>query len=183
MRIAEPARDDVLLRRAAKGEEEAFTLLYRRYQAAMYRFALRMTGSAWPRKKCANVFMTLMRAPKKYDSSRGTLGGTVRNCAKPRDEASGAIAAGSFSGTKKRGRKRRGNCPAGCGDSGNLAEARERMKQVRAAVLNCAEFREAVVLCELEELSYEEAAASGRMSDRDDSIAAASRARAAAGEA
>jgi RNA polymerase sigma-70 factor (ECF subfamily) len=38
-------------------------------------------------------------------------------------------------------------------------ETRERMKQVRAAVLELpAEFREAVVLCELEELSYEEAA-------------------------
>ena len=46
MGIAEIERDDVLLRRAAKGEEEAFTLLYRRHQAAMYRFALRMTGSA-----------------------------------------------------------------------------------------------------------------------------------------
>jgi RNA polymerase sigma-70 factor (ECF subfamily) len=38
-------------------------------------------------------------------------------------------------------------------------ENRERMEQVRAAVLELpAEFREAVVLCELEELSYEEAA-------------------------
>jgi RNA polymerase sigma-70 factor (ECF subfamily) len=39
------------------------------------------------------------------------------------------------------------------------AEARERTAQVRAAVLDLpAEFREAVVLCELEEMSYEEAA-------------------------
>ena len=37
MRIADQERDDVLLRRAAKGDEEAFTLLYRRHQAAMYR--------------------------------------------------------------------------------------------------------------------------------------------------
>ena len=36
---------------------------------------------------------------------------------------------------------------------------RERREQVRAAVLELpVEFREAVVLCELEELSYEEAA-------------------------
>jgi RNA polymerase sigma-70 factor (ECF subfamily) len=39
------------------------------------------------------------------------------------------------------------------------AEQQERMKQVRAAVHDLpAEFREAVVLCELEERSYEEAA-------------------------
>src|SRR5206468_5627167 len=36
MRIAEQDRDDVLLLRAARGDEEAFTLLYRRHQAAMY---------------------------------------------------------------------------------------------------------------------------------------------------
>src|SRR5258708_17581581 len=39
------------------------------------------------------------------------------------------------------------------------AEKRERMQQVRAAVQELpVEFREAVVLCELEEMSYEEAA-------------------------
>jgi RNA polymerase sigma-70 factor (ECF subfamily) len=39
------------------------------------------------------------------------------------------------------------------------AEVRERREQLRAAVLELpAEFREAVVLCGLEELSYEEAA-------------------------
>ena len=38
-------------------------------------------------------------------------------------------------------------------------EKRERKQQVRAAVLGLpVEFREAVVLCELEEMSYEEAA-------------------------
>ncbi len=39
------------------------------------------------------------------------------------------------------------------------AEKRERLQQVRAAVQELpVEFREAVVLCELEEMSYEEAA-------------------------
>jgi len=43
MSIADQERGDLLLRRAAKGDEEAFTLIYRRHQAALYRFALRMT--------------------------------------------------------------------------------------------------------------------------------------------
>ena len=161
MRIAEPDRDDVLLRRAAKGDEEAFTLLYRRYQAAMYRFALRMTGSAWAAEEIVqDVFMTLMRAPKKYDASRGTLGGYLYGIARNRvmkhlerlprevpleqknEDGSGAGIVLQDAVT-----------PA------TWAEARERMKQVRTAVLELpAEFREAVVLCELEELSYEEAA-------------------------
>jgi RNA polymerase sigma-70 factor (ECF subfamily) len=161
MRIAEPARDDVLLRQAAKGEEEAFTLLYRRHQAAMYRFALRMTGSPWVAEEIVqDVFMTLMRAPKKYDSSRGTLGGYLYGIARNRvmkhlerlprevpleqkneDGSGGGIVLQDAA------------TPA------TWAETRERMKQVRAAVLELpAEFREAVVLCELEELSYEEAA-------------------------
>ncbi len=161
MGIAEPERDDVLLRRAAKGDEEAFTLLYRRYQAAMYRFALRMTGSAWAAEEIVqDVFMTLMRAPKKYDASRGTLGGYLYGIARNRvmkhlerlprevpleqknEDGSGAGIVLQDAVT-----------PA------TWAEARERMKQVRTAVLELpAEFREAVVLCELEELSYEEAA-------------------------
>jgi RNA polymerase sigma-70 factor, ECF subfamily len=161
MRIPEPERDDVLLRRAAKGDEDAFTLLYRRHQAAMYRFALRMTGSAWAAEEIVqDVFMTLMRAPKKYDSSRGTLGGYLYGIARNRvmkhlerlprevpleqknEDGSGAGIVLQDPAT-----------PA------TWAEMRERMKYVRAAVLDLpAEFREAVVLCELEELSYEEAA-------------------------
>src|SRR6266487_826163 len=76
MRIAEQEKDDVLLRRAAKGDEEAFTLIYRGHQAAMYRFALRMTGSTWAAEEIVqDVFMMLMRDPRKYDATRGTLGG------------------------------------------------------------------------------------------------------------
>src|SRR6266481_5629986 len=101
MRIAEQERDDVLLRRAAKGDEEAFTLIYRRHQAAMYRFALRMTGNTWAAEDIVQDVLT----------------------------------------------------PA------IWAEKRERLQQVRAAVQELpVEFREAVVLCELEEMSYEEAA-------------------------
>jgi RNA polymerase sigma-70 factor (ECF subfamily) len=160
-RIAPQDRDDLLLRRAAKGDEEAFTLLYRRHQGALYRFALRMTGSAWGAEEIVqDVFMTLIRAPKKYDPERGTvralLFGIARNRVmkhlerRPREVAleeknedgtgAGIILQDSFT-------------PA------MWVEKRERMHQVRAAVLDLpAEFREAVVMCELEEMSYEEAA-------------------------
>lgn len=160
-RIAPQDRDDLLLRRAAKGDEEAFTLLYRRHQGALYRFALRMTGSAWGAEEIVqDVFMTLIRAPKKYDPERGTVGallfGIARNRVmkhlerRPREVAleeknedgtgAGIILQDSFT-------------PA------MWVEKRERMHQVRAAVLDLpAEFREAVVMCELEEMSYEEAA-------------------------
>lgn len=161
MSIPEQDRDDVLLRRAAKGDEEAFTHLYRRHQAALYRFALRMTGNAWAAEEVVqDVFMTLMREPRKYDAERGPVGaylfGIARNRVmkhlerlprelsvdEPNSNGSRAAEAAAHAFT-----------PA------HWAEQQERSERVRAAVLELpAEFREAVVLCELEELSYEEAA-------------------------
>ena len=160
-RIAAQERDDLLLRRAAKGDEEAFLLLYRRHQGALYRFALRMTGNAWGAEEIVqDVFMTLIREPQKYDPSRGAVGAFLYGIARnrvlkylerlPRDlpleeksedgTGTGIVLEDSFT-------------PA------MWAEKRERMERVRAAVLELpAEFRETVVLCELEEMSYEEAA-------------------------
>lgn len=161
MGIPEPERDDVLLRRAAKGDEDAFTLLYRRHQVAMYRFALRMTGSAWAAEEIVqDVFMTLMRAPKKYDSSRGTLGGYLYGIARNR------VMKHLERLPREVSLEQKNEDGSGAGivlqdpaTPATWAETRERMKHVRAAVLDLpAEFREAVVLCELEELSYEEAA-------------------------
>src|SRR5580693_7519586 len=83
--ISEEIRDDVLLRRAAKGDEDAFTTLYRRHQAALYRFALRMTGNAWASEEIVqDVFMTLMREPSKYDAERGTVGAYLYGIARNR---------------------------------------------------------------------------------------------------
>src|SRR2546423_14439524 len=78
MSIAEQERDDVLLRRAAKADEGAFVLLYRRYQAAMYRFALRMAGNTWAAGEIVqDGFMTLVRDPEKDDATRGALGAVL----------------------------------------------------------------------------------------------------------
>jgi RNA polymerase sigma-70 factor, ECF subfamily len=160
-RIAELERDDVLLRRAAKGDEEAFLLIYRRHQAPMYRFALRMTGNTWAAEEIVqDVFMTLMRDPKKYDATRGALGaflyGVARNRVMkhlerlPREVA---LEEKNEDGTGFGIILQDASTPA------MWLEKRERVRQVRDAVQELpVEFREAVVLCELEELSYEEAA-------------------------
>lgn len=160
-RIAAQDRDDLLLRRAAKGDEEAFALLYRRHQGALYRFALRMTGSAWGAEEIVqDVFMTLIREPKKYDPERGSVGGLLFGIARNR----------VMKHLERRPRevsleeKNEDGTGAGIVLQDNFTpamwvEKRQRMQQVRAAVLELpAEFREAVVMCELEEMSYEEAA-------------------------
>jgi RNA polymerase sigma-70 factor, ECF subfamily len=161
MRIAEQERDDVLLRRAAQGDEDAFTVLYRRHQAAMYRFALRMTGNTWAAEEIVqDIFMTLMRDPRKYDATRGALGaflyGVARNRVMKHLERSPReipLEEKNEDGTGSGIVLQDASTPA------MWVERRERKQQVRAAVLELpVEFREAVVLCELEEMSYEEAA-------------------------
>jgi RNA polymerase sigma-70 factor (ECF subfamily) len=161
MHIEAQERDDVLLRRSAKGDEEAFTELYRRHQAPLYRFALRMSGNVWAAEEIVqDVFMTLIREPKKFDPERGALRsflyGITRNRLmkhlerKPRESLHEAI---NEDGIGQQGIASESLTPA------EWAEVRERREHVRAAVLKLpVEFREAVVLCGLEEMSYEEAA-------------------------
>jgi RNA polymerase sigma-70 factor (ECF subfamily) len=161
MHIEAQERDDVLLRRSAKGDEEAFTQLYRRNQAHIYRFALRMTGQPWAAEEIVqDVFMTLVREPKKYDPTRGPLGAFLYGVARNRVMKHLERQPREFSLELKdsEGETRMlevvdDRTPA------QWAELRERREQVRSAVLSLPpEFRETVVLCELEEMSYEEAA-------------------------
>ena len=152
-------RDDVLLQRAAKGDENAFTDLYRRHQASLYRYALRMTGSPWAAEEVVqDVFMTLIRQPRKYDADKGEVGaflfGIARNRVMKHLERSPREL--SLDQETESGKSRQ---PVDLLTPAFWAERRERVEQVRDAVLSLPpEFREAVVLCELEELSYQEAA-------------------------
>jgi RNA polymerase sigma-70 factor, ECF subfamily len=153
-------RDDVLLRRAAHGDEEAFARLYRRHQGALFRYALRMTGSSWSAEEIVqDVFMTLIKEPKKYDSGRGAVGAFLFGVARNR----------VMKHLERSPRELPLERPGGDGflvkePADHLTpavwlEQQERVVRVREAVLGLpAEFREALVLCELEELSYEEAA-------------------------
>jgi RNA polymerase sigma-70 factor, ECF subfamily len=150
-----------LLRRSAKGDEQAFSLLYGRHQASIYRFAVRMTGSTWAAEEILqDVFMILLREPKKFDAARGSLAAYLYGIARnrvmkhferlprelqmPEHGENGVATLPSVVDHRT---------PA------HWAELQERRQQVRSAVLGLpVEFRETVVLCELEEMSYEEAA-------------------------
>jgi RNA polymerase sigma-70 factor, ECF subfamily len=161
MSIADQERDELLLRRAARGDEEAFTLLYRRHQAALYRFALRMSGNTWAAEEIVqDVFMTLMRDPKKYDATRGTLGGFLYGVARNRAMKYLERLPREVSLEERNGDGAGADIVLlDASTPATQAEKRERREQVRSAVLDLPpEFREAVVLCELEERSYEEAA-------------------------
>ena len=161
MKIRQNDQDEELLKRSAKGDEEAFTVLYRRHVDVLYRFAFRMTGSSWGAEEIIqDVFMTLVREPGKYDAERGTLpaflfGITRNKIMKYHERLPREISLverqedGSGGGLTLRD----SFTPA------MWAEQRERLEKVRAAVMELpVEFRETVVLCELEEMSYDQAA-------------------------
>ena len=161
MKIRQNDQDEELLKRSSRGDEEAFTNLYRRHADVLYRFAFRMTGSSWGAEEIVqDVFMTLVREPGKYDAERGTLPaflfGIARNkIMKYNERLPREISLvqrqedGSGGGLTLRD----SFTPA------MWAEQRERLEKVRAAVMDLpVEFRETVVLCELEEMSYEQAA-------------------------
>ena len=68
--------DDELLFRLRNGDEQAFVALYRRRQGAIYRFAFHMSGSASAAEDiCQEVFLALLREECGYDRERGTLSG------------------------------------------------------------------------------------------------------------
>ena len=161
MKIRQNDQDEELLKRSSRGDEEAFTNLYRRHADVLYRFAFRMTGSSWGAEEIVqDVFMTLVREPGKYDAERGTLpaflfGITRNKIMKYNERLPREISLverqedGSGGGLTLRD----SFTPA------MWAEQRERLEKVRAAVMDLpVEFRETVVLCELEEMSYEQAA-------------------------
>jgi RNA polymerase sigma-70 factor, ECF subfamily len=153
-------KPEALLKRAVRGDEQAFLTLYRRHQSALYRYALRMTGSAWAAEEVVQeVFLVLIREPQKYQSERGELGAFLYGVARNRVMKHLERTPRELSLDVMNADGSAWNEPEDPLTPMMIAEKRERIEQVREAVLGLpTEFREAVVLCELEEMSYEEAA-------------------------
>jgi RNA polymerase sigma-70 factor (ECF subfamily) len=129
------------------GDEEAFTALYRRRQGPVYRFALQMTGNVVIAEDVTQeVFMALLSKTAKYDPARGSLAsflyGVARNLVLRRIEKTAEI-----------------EDYAGPEDILDDLTRRETVENVRRAVLSLPPvYREAVVLCDINDTSYEEAA-------------------------
>jgi RNA polymerase sigma-70 factor (ECF subfamily) len=148
------ATDQELLERMLAGSEDAFTALYRRRQGAVYRFALQMTGNVVVAEDVTQeVFMALLEHARRFDPERGTLAsflyGIARNLVLRRIE-------------RDRGTELDAEVEEFAASEDLLADLtrRETVDHVRRAVLSLPPaYREAVVLCDLQDASYEEAAA------------------------
>lgn len=171
-------RDVELLRRLSAGDEEAFLEFYHRHQGGLYRYAMHMSGNP---QSAADVvqetFLTLIRHSAKYDAEKGApaafLFGIARNHLRklheregryvplPDDLGQGLPSAADFDKGRANGN---GHCaPAGVGHAELIQEGLERAQiaeLLRDAILTLPDhYREPVILCDLEEKSYGEAAA------------------------
>ena len=152
-------RDEQLLRMMQAGDEDAFTTLYRRRQGGIYRFVLEISGSApLAEDVTQEVFMALIRDNRGYDPSRGSLAAYLLGMARhhtlrflKRDRTYVSIEDGS--------RDSGDLAPFSPEDPHSAMSRRETIHSVQQAILSLPEhYRETVVLCDLNEVSYEDAA-------------------------
>lgn len=155
--------DDELLRLMAAGDEEAFVTLYRRRQASVYRFALQMSGSPTVAEDVTQeVFMVLMREQHGYDATRGSLSaylyGIARNHVLRFLDRNRPFVQMSTDDEDDAANNVFEQLVAAGDPLGELTR-NETIAAVRQAILALPpHYREAVVLCDLHELSYAEAA-------------------------
>jgi RNA polymerase sigma-70 factor (ECF subfamily) len=158
--FSDATSDDLLLARIASGAADALATLFRRKQAEVYRFALHMSGTtAVADDVTQDVFVVVMRDASRYEPGRSTvtawLCGIARNCVRQRLERESrwqSLDDGAVGDDAQ--------LPAIEADPLADLTRNERLAMLRRAVLALPlRYREVVVLCDLEELSYLEAAA------------------------
>ena len=149
-----------LLARMQRGDEAAFVHIYRRHRDAVHRLALLYAGrAAVAADVTQETFMHLMSHASQFDPARGSLGawlcGVARNLARraagereePVDPAELADDVSPIDAHVER------ETPL---DRLLRDEAAEEVRRALAALAPC--YRDVLILCELSELSYAEAA-------------------------
>jgi RNA polymerase sigma-70 factor (ECF subfamily) len=160
MNLKNDLNDFELLRSMLAGDEEALSVLYRRRQGSIYRFALQMSGSKTIAEDVTQeVFLFLMRDGHLFDPVKGTVSafllGVARNhvLRRLRVEQQLAPLGDDFEDDAALSHPSIEICPLD-----DLTRA-ETIESVRRAVLSLpAKYREVVVLCELQDISYGETA-------------------------
>ena len=152
--------DDALVAQVASGDKHAFTALFQRHKNDVYRVALLMTGrSAVAEDVTQDVFLAIMREAHRYEPGRSTVAawlcGIARNQARRRLERDSRVVP-LGDGDEWRG----GGQPASHPDPVSDMTLARDVEALRRAVLALpVRYREVIVLCDLQELSYADAAA------------------------
>ena len=152
MNLFSRTTDRDLMRRFKAGDRDAFTAVYRAYAPAIHRFALHMTADETKAVEVTqDVFVWLIHHPGAFDAERGELGAFLTGVARKHlqrrwqqekrwvsfDEAAPV--------------------PTVPPDAHREGDETDRLRGAIAALPE--RYREVVVLCDLEEKTYEDAAA------------------------
>ena len=155
--MPERTTDELLLKRAGKGEQAAFLELYERYREPIFRFAYRLLGSVEVAEDVTHdCFLSLIRKPENFRPERASLKtylyAAARNLALKHFRDQGREAGLDEVGEEPKESSRRGPLR-------RLLDE-ELVTHVREAVFNLPPLqREALILFEYEGLSLNEVAA------------------------
>lgn len=147
--LKQPGEDTELFRRMKAGEQAAIVMLYERHEAALYRYAVSMSGDRGTAEDAVQeAFLQLISASTRFDERRGSLEaylyGVVRNLLRRARSTNAAPDADE---------------QAAADNILGALISDEAVTGLYNALRNLPEgYREAIVLCDLEEHSYEEAA-------------------------
>ena len=135
------------------GEREAFALLYRRHHAIIYRFACAMTGStAAAEDVVQDVFLVLMRDLDRYDPERAPLRtyllGIARNVVRFRSRSVRRLVSLDYA--------RQAACADNLDTALSASDDTRHLRRCLGALPR--RYREVIVLCDLQELDYADAA-------------------------
>lgn len=149
---ADDAVDARLLAEIAAGAEQAFVELYRRRHRDVFRFALAMAKSrSFAQDVMQEVFLNVLENAARFDSAKGSARAWLFGCAR------------HVTLDRLRVERRWTNeaLPDVAGADGDeRLQTDQRAERLHTAIARLpVEYREALVLCELQELTYAETAA------------------------
>jgi RNA polymerase sigma-70 factor (ECF subfamily) len=146
--------DPTLLERVRKGDEDAFSTLYERHQRSIYRYAMHMCGLSEADDVVQDTFLAVIRGTGGFDPARGTFGAYLFGIARHhvlKRIADYPLRPAEFDETEAASPQ-----PSALAD----LERSEAIGLVRSAVATLPPaYREVIVLCELQEFDYADAAA------------------------
>src|SRR5215471_2282276 len=149
---AQESSEAALLEEAAAGGEAAFVELYRRRRDDVYRFAYALTRSrSFAQDATQEVFLNVLENAGRFDAAKGTARAWLLGCARH-------VVIDRLRAENRRSDEAPEQATAADHELRVLNE--QRLARLHAAIAQLPfEYREALVLCELAELPYAEAAA------------------------
>lgn len=157
--IEQDPSDETLLSRIAAGDVESLSALFRRRQQNVYRFALHLTGSpSMADDVTQDVFVAVIGNAGRFEPGRSAVPAWL--CGMARNFVRRRIAVDRGAASIDADEELEAALPASSSDPlGDLTNA-EAVEALRKAVLTLPlRYREVLVLCDLQELSYIDAAA------------------------